>query len=156
MSGYLLLNGEQALTELDQSKLRNTEVPFSETYAAMQALRFLWTYAPEKFSKERLRQSMRVLLDRPELADLVIIDLTRWEDWSIADKLMAMYDADQFNVPSIKRAIVRYYLVAERAKGDSKTAEVPEYAKKAKQHLAQLRQDDPKTVQAAERFFFVN
>jgi hypothetical protein len=156
MSGYLLLGGEQALTEIDQAKLRNTEVPFSETYAAMQALRFLWTYAPERFPKERLRQSMRVLLDRPELADLVIIDLTRWEDWSIADKLMSMYDQDEFNVPSIKRAIVRYYLVAERAKGDSQAAELPEYAKKAKQYLAQLRQDDPKTVQAAERFFFVN
>ncbi len=33
---------------------------------------------------------MRMLLDRPELADLVIADLARWEDWSVQDKLMAM------------------------------------------------------------------
>jgi hypothetical protein len=99
---------------------------------------------------------MRELLVRPELTDLVIIDLTRWEDWSIADRLMEMYDAEQFNVPSIKRAIVRYYLVAERAKADSEAAQLPESARKAKQYLAQLREEDPKTVQAAERFFFVN
>jgi hypothetical protein len=156
MAGYLLLTGEKGLDELDRSKLRNTEVPFSETYAAMQALRFLWTYAPERVEKDRLRKSMRELLVRPELTDLVIIDLTRWEDWSIADRLMEMYDAEQFNVPSIKRAIVRYYLVAERAKADSEAAQLPEYARKAKQYLAQLREEDPKTVQAAERFFFVN
>jgi hypothetical protein len=100
---------------------------------------------------------MRVLLDRPDLADLVITDLARWQDWSITDRLMEVYHDDEYNIPSIKRAIVRFYLVAERAKTEDMENPQPlETALKAKEYLATLRQEDPKTVQAAERFFFLN
>ena len=95
MSGYLLLAGEKGLPLIEQLKLKNLYlvdakgkvltdakgrkklVPFSETYAAMQALRFMWSYSEGRISKPRLRQSMRILLERPELADLVIADLAR-------------------------------------------------------------------------------
>ncbi len=157
MAGYLLLTGEEGLKLIDDTKLRDADIPFSETYAGMQALRFLWTYAPERVSKERLRGSMRILLDRPDLADLVITDLARWEDWSITDKLWELYHDDEYNIPSIKRAIVRFYLVAERAKTEDMENPQPlETAEQAKEYLATLREDDPKTVQAAERFFFLN
>jgi len=128
-------------------------VPFSETYAAMQALRFMWTYG-ERIDKERLRESMRILLDRPELADLVIADLARWEDWSIIDRLMSLYDAEEYGIPSIKRAIVRYMLVASKNKPEEGAA--ADHVKKAQKYLDTLRKTDPKTVKQAERFFFVN
>lgn len=155
MAGYLLLTGEEGLDVIDESKLRNTEVPFSETYAAMQSLRFMWTYADERISKDRLRASMRILLDRPELADLVITDLARWQDWSVAQRLMDLYGAEEYNIPSIKRAIVRYFLVAKRATGDDPNV-TPEHVRLAESCLAELRQSDPDTVKAAERFFFLN
>ena len=157
MAGYLLLTGEEGLKLIDDTKLRDADIPFSETYAGMQALRFLWTYAPERVSKERLRESMRILLDRPDLADLVVTDLARWEDWSITDKLWEIYHDDDYNIPSIKRAIVRFYLVAERAKtADMENPQPLASAEKAREYLVTLRRDDPKTVQAAERFFFLN
>jgi hypothetical protein len=157
MAGYLLLVGEDGLQLIEETKLKSADVPFSETYAGMQALRFLWTYAPERVEPEQLRGSMRVLLDRPDLADLVITDLARWQDWSITDRLMEIYHDDAYNIPSIKRAIVRFYLVAERAKTEDMENPQPlETALKAKEYLATLRRDDPKTVQAAERFFFLN
>jgi hypothetical protein len=156
MGGYLLLTGNEGLSLIDDAKLKNREIPFSETYAAMQALRFMWTYAEGTISKDRLRQSMRILLERPELADLVITDLARWEDWSVADRLMQLYDADEYNIPSIKRAIVRFFLVAERAKPKDAAGPLPEHVLKAQRYLAELKQNDPKTVQAAERFFFIN
>lgn len=156
MAGYLLLTGEQGLKLIEDTKLRNTEAVFSETYAGMQALRFLWTYAPERVPAERLRASMRILLDRPDLADLVITDLARWEDWSITDRLMELYGKEEYNIPSIKRNIVRFFLVAERAKPEKEGASPPESARKASEYLAQLRESDPKTVQAAERFFILN
>jgi hypothetical protein len=81
MGGYLLLTGEKGLELIDRTKLaKDANVPFSETYAAMQALRFMWTYGDGQIDKDRLRQSMRQLLDRPELADLVIADLARRKD----------------------------------------------------------------------------
>ncbi|MGE0376933.1 MAG: hypothetical protein AB7Q45_16105 [Planctomycetaceae bacterium] len=153
MGGYLLLTGDQGLELIDETKLKCRDIPFSETYAAMQALRFMWTYG-DRIEKDRLRQSMRILLDRPELADLVIADLARWEDWSIIDRLMGLYGAEEYSIPSIKRAIVRYLLVASKDKPDE--GERADHVKQAESYLATLRETDPKTVKQAERFFFVN
>jgi hypothetical protein len=119
MGGYLLLAGERGLARLEVERLKNRHVAFAETYAAMQAVRFAWTYGGERFSKDRLRQSMRTVLDRPEVTDLVIADLSRWQDWSLQPRLMAMYGQDEFNIPSIKRAIVRFMLSSIKA-GQSK------------------------------------
>lgn len=153
MGGYLLLTGEEGLTVIDEQKLANRDVPFSETYAAMQALRFMWTYG-QRIDPERLRESMRILLDRAELADLVIADLARWEDWSIIDRLMNLYGAEGYEIPSIKRAIVRYMLVA--SKDEPEEGADNSHIAKAEEYLNQLREQDPKTVKQAERFFFVN
>lgn len=169
ISGYLLLTGEKGMEAIDRSKLRDKKAPFSETYAAMQALRFMWTYGNGRISKERLRQSMRELLDRPELADLVVADLARWEDWSVQERLMKLYGQGEYSIPSIKRAIVRYLLTAakvqppkaDETKKDDPTATkskpegLPASALQARANLDKLRESDPKTVKEAERFFFL-
>jgi len=155
MGGYLLIRKDKGLDVLDEHKLKDKKIPFSETFAAMQALRFMWTYGTGRIAPERLRQSMRILLDRPEMADLVIADLSRWKDWSIQDKLMGMYGDGVFDVPSIKRAIVRYMLVSSKDLSNSGGAQVPEHVTKGQKLLDDLRKRDPKTVSEAERFFIV-
>ncbi|WP_299470134.1 hypothetical protein, partial [uncultured Gimesia sp.] len=50
ISGYLLLTGAEGLDKIDQSKFVPKDVAFSETYAAMQALRFMWTYGDGRIS----------------------------------------------------------------------------------------------------------
>ena len=120
MAGYLLLKGDEGLKTLEDAKLKpGGKVPFSETYAAMQAVRFVWNYGGN-IKKDRLKQSMRMLLDRPELADLVIADLARWKDWTVQNRLMKLYGQEGYDIPSIKRAIVRYMLVCskDQAKDD--------------------------------------
>jgi hypothetical protein len=132
------------------------KVPFSETYAAMQAVRFAWNYGGT-IKKDRLKESMRLLLDRPEVADLVIADLARWKDWAVQDRLMKLYDHKDYDIPSIKRAIVRYLLVCSKDTEDDKEQNPKaEYARLAKQHLGTLREKDPDTVKQAERFFYIN
>lgn len=173
MSGYLLLTGEKGLEVIERTKLKDASVPFSETYAAMQALRFMWKYAEGRVDKDRLRESMRILLDRPELADLVIADLARWNDWGVQDRLMALYrrtqkpaaegagdgNPDPYNIPSVKRAIVRYMLVSSRDVPEDAVAgeasELPEHVVKGRRYVDELRKLDPKTVREAERFFFL-
>ncbi len=166
MAGYLLIRGEEGLKVLEDAKMRtkiamNGEgkeitLPFSETYAVMQALRFMWTYEPDRLPKERLKQSMQILLDRPELADLVITDLSRWKDWGVQDRLMAMYDDEKFSIPAIKRAIVRYLYYCSQDKGevaaDGTPADRPEHAVKADENLKLLEEKDPKTVGDAKRY----
>lgn len=156
MGGYLLLTGDKGLALLDEKKLQDKQAPFSETYAAMQALRFMWQYGAGRISADRLRQSMRLLLDRPELADLVIADLARWKDWSVQGRLMEIYGRDEYDIPSIKRAIVRYMMVSVKdvAPGES-GGETPKHVAEGARLLAELEQRDPKTVAEAKRFFFI-
>ena len=179
MGGFLLLTGDKGLNVIDEKKLKDKKAPFSETYAAMQALRFMWQYGDNRIPAERLRQSMRILLERPELADLVIADLSRMKDWSMQDRLMTMYDEEAYNVPSIKRAIVRYMLACTKDTGEKKkpasetvassgagtpavadaTAEPaaapPAHVVHAQKCLATLEEKDPKTVTEAKRFFML-
>ena len=153
MSGYLLLTGSGGLDKIDQTKFRNKTAAFSETFAAMQALSFIWTFGEEKIEKRRLNQSMRLLLERPELADLVIANLARWEDWTVMDRLAELYAAKDYDVRSIKKAIIRYFLVASLVPPTNAGGNDVETAQKAKQFLELLRLTDPQTVQSAERFF---
>lgn len=169
MAGYLLIRGEDGLKVLEDSKMKVTkqtnadgkeiDIPFSEIYATMQALRFLWTYEPDRIPKDRLKQSMRLLLENPQLSDLVIADLSRWKDWSIQDRLMTMYDDEKYNIPAVKRAIVRFmhYCSQDKsaapapAEGDPEKA-VPAHVAEAIANLAILEKKDPKTVGDAKRY----
>ncbi len=96
---------------------------------------------------------MRLLLDRPELADLVIADLARMEDWSAQDRLMELYGAEGYDIPSIKRAVVRYMLASAKFKPETPEQAEPEHVVKGKKYLAQLEERDPKTVKDAKRFW---
>ena len=173
MGGYLLLTRDAGLEVLETQKLKNKKAQFSETYAAMQALRFMWQYGDGRISQDRLRESMRVLLDRPELADLVIADLSRMKDWSVQDKLMAMYDEEGI-ISSGKRAIVRYMLSSTKDTGEKKPAnegfvantsgaasepkeaiELPFHVTNGQKCLEELERKDPKTVNEAKRFFLL-
>ncbi|HET6326299.1 MAG TPA: hypothetical protein VFG04_16595 [Planctomycetaceae bacterium] len=149
ISGYLLLAGSSGLDKIDDWKFKvhnGKAAAYSDTYAAMAALRFMQDYAGGKISSERLMQSIHLLLDRPELADLAIRDLARWKDWSIQDRLISVYGKDAYNRPGIKAAIIGYMLASAKGK------EQP--AARAKQFLETLRKREPKVVRAAERFFF--
>jgi len=151
MSGYILLTGASGLDLIDEHKLKSRDASFSETYAAIQAIRFLWQHTENRISKDRLRASMRILLERPDLADLAITDLARWKDWSLRDRLMVLYDTDDYNDPFIKRAVVRYMLVCAKDVPEGDVAETPNHVADAQKNLKLLRERDPKTVRRAER-----
>ena len=145
ISGYLVLAGEKGLDAIDASKLQNKKVAFGEIYAAAQALRFMWTYGNGRISQDRLKQSMRRLLDDSDLLDLVIADLARWEDWSVQDRLLKSYGKGDYSEPMVKRAIVRYMLRAAQAHGKP--------GEQGQANLEKLRQLDPEFFKATvERF----
>lgn len=160
MSGYLMLTGEDGLKVLEKHKFQKG-IALSEIYFALQAVRFMWKHGEGKIPNERLRQSVRLLLAHSEFVDLIIADLTWMEDWSSLDRIVGMYDdataTDESLIRAKRTAIVRYLAVCSReAKFDFKDKEklTTEISKKAKQHLAELRKSDPKTVQRAFRFLF--
>lgn len=108
---YVALEGDKALDLVDELFLKrqgsDKEIPFTETYAAVMALRFLGEES-DLVPRERVLQSLRHLLDEPKLADLVIADLARWEDWSVVDRLVTIFkEAKQDNI-FVREPIVNY------------------------------------------------
>lgn len=162
MAGYVMLTGETGLQKLEDAKIRSEtyidangeekKLPFSETYAAVNTLRFLKKYEPDCVPYERLTSSMHLLLERPALSDLIIADLARWKDWSVQNRLMEMFDEEDFQIPSIKRAIVRYMLACEKA-GKKDPEQYAQVAEVASKNLEILEEKDARIFRDAKRFF---
>lgn len=135
------------------------EVPFSEVYAMVSAIRFMWAYDKAKtIPKARLKKSMRLLLRQPRVVDLVIPDLARWKDWEVAEELYSMYGKDEFDQRAIKLAIVKFLIHCSKdvpkpeGESDPKLpVGLPKHAKLAKELLEKIKATDPKTVRDAKR-----
>jgi hypothetical protein len=136
---YLTLRGADGLDLIDQRFLKNPKVEYTHAYMVIMALRFHGEegkYIP----KQRLLASMRLLLDNPEFADQVIPDLARWEDWSVLDRLTAMYkEGDEKSY--VRQPVVTYLTVASEQPGD--------VGARAKASLADLEKLDPEGVKKA-------
>ena len=139
--GYLLLTGEQGLDWIDTIKLKNKDAVGNDAYSGIQAVRFMWDYGLDRISKERLKQSMRAVLDRPEFVELAIADLARWDDWSIHERLTSLYGQPGYDEVPAKKAIV-CFLIAGQKKNPELRAD-----------LDKLRKTDPKFVRDTEAFF---
>lgn len=144
--GYLLLTKSDGLDVLDKIKLRPKTTSAEELASIMAALRVMWIDGGDRIPHERLRQSMRICLNRPETAEKAIADLARWEDWSIQDRVMSMYGAKDFDDRYTRKAIVGYFFAATKAKS-------PETKLQARKNLDKLRERDPMMVREVERFF---
>ena len=106
---YVALKGPAALDLVDRLFLdrQGREVPFTETYAAVMALRFLGEES-ELVPKDRVLASLRLLLQEPKLADLVIADLARWQDWSAIDRLVTLFKEAKADNIFVREPIVNY------------------------------------------------
>jgi hypothetical protein len=133
---YVVLVGPTGLDLIDKLFLDRSsrDIPFTETYAAVMALRFLGEES-ETIPRQRVLESLRLLLNEPKLADLVIADLARWQDWSVIEKLTAIYvDATPENI-FVREPIVNYM----------KACPLPEAARA----LVKMREIDPEAVRRA-------
>ena len=142
--GYLLLTGTKGLDALDKHKLQPKTTEVKQLTAIMLALSVVWTEGSDRIPRDRMRQSMRLLLDRPAVADKAIVDLARWEDWSIQDRLMSLYDTEDFDNRYVRSAITGYFVTATKAKS-------AEAKLQARKNLDKLRERDPAMVNAVER-----
>ncbi len=156
MGGYLLLTGEKGMDLIEREILRKKDIPDGELLAAMQAIRFLWTYGDGRVSRERLKSSMRLMIDRPQVMDSAIRDLARWRDWTQMDRIVALYGAPEYDDLQVRLGIVKFLIAAVRDKPPKGETAQPEVKEAALKHIEALREKDPKNVQRAERFFDLN
>jgi hypothetical protein len=138
ISCYLLLKGEAGLALIEELYLANTKADFADIYAAITAIRLQATDF-EAIEKKSLIKSLHPLLDRPDLADLVIPDLARWEDWTVMDRLFDLYkNADPKN-SWVRVPVVNYLRTCPRPA--------------AKKLLEECERIDPAAVKRAKTFF---
>jgi hypothetical protein len=82
---------------------------------------------------------MRHMLERPKLADLIIPDLTRWQDWTVMDKLVTLFKNADEESSWVRVPVVNYL----------RACPLPE----AQTKLAELEKIDPDAVRRAALFF---
>ena len=135
---YLILKGPAGMPLVEELFLINPKAEYADTYAAIMALRFHGTDTTV-ISKDRLLQGFRHMLKRPQLADLVIPDLARWEDWSCMDQLVDLFKNADDKSSWVKVPVVNYL----------RACPLP----KAKDHIKELEILDPESVKRALNFF---
>ncbi len=90
-------------------------------------------------AREKIVESMRLILERKDFADLVIPDLARWEDWTQIERLSKLFiDADP-QTSWVRVPVVNYL----------RACPLP----LAKEKLKELEVIDPKAVKRAATFF---
>ena len=135
ISCFITLGGEQALARVERDYLANPNAEYLDSFAAINAIRVQGTEL-KTISRERLAQALRHVLSRPSLADLVIPDLARWEDWGAMDRIVQLFGRLTEEHRLVKQASVLYL----------KRCPLPAAAKA----LERLRAIDSDAVRSAE------
>lgn len=135
ISCYLSLGGENALARIERDYLSSRDAEYLDSFSAINAIRVHGTDL-KQIPRQRLARALRSVLNRTDLADLVIPDLARWEDWTALERVAELFEqsteADRF----IRQAVVLYV----------KNCPLPRAAKV----LQRLKAVDPKAVELAE------
>lgn len=137
VASYLTLTGEKGLPLIEDRFLRRPDAEDPDVNAVISALRFHGTDV-KHIPRERVAQSVRLALDHPKLADTVIPDLARWEDWSVIDRMVELFKNCDEDNQYVRVPVVAYLTACPK----------PE----AKAYLKELEQIDPDAVRRA-RFF---
>jgi hypothetical protein len=135
---YLTLKGPTGLELVEDVYLKNAASEYADTYAAIMAIRFHGSESTI-IPKERLVQALRHMLDRPQLADLVIPDLARWEDWGAMDKMVHLFKTADEKSTWVRVPVINYLRACPK----------PE----AKKYIEELEKLDPAAVKRANTFF---
>ncbi len=135
---YLTLQGAEGMPLIEELFLKNESADYADTYAAVMALRFHGTEA-DVIPKERVLEGFRLMLDRPKLADLVISDLARWEDWESMPKLVELFKNSDEKTSWVRVPVINYL----------RACPLPEAAER----LKELEKIDPVAVRRATTFF---
>lgn len=135
---YLTLRGPDGMPLIEDLFLKNKSADYADTYAAIMALRFHGKEA-DIVPRKRVLAGLRHMLDRPELADLVIPDLARWKDWSQLERMAQLFKKADDKSSWVKVPVINYLRACPKPR--------------AKVLLEELKKIDPAAVKRANTYF---
>jgi len=136
IGSYLAIKGPEGMRLIEDLYLKNGDAEFTDTYAAIQAIRI--SQEAGIITKDKAAEAFHYMLDRPKMADLVIPDLARWQDWTVADRLVDLFVTADADSAWVRVPVLRYLQVCP----------TPE----AKKELARLELMDPTAAKSAQSF----
>jgi hypothetical protein len=134
---YLTLKGIDGLPLIERRFLQDKQASYLDTYCAIMAVR-VHLYEAKVIDQTRLIESLRIMLQRPELADLVIPDLAKQHDWTVMEQLFEMYKTADTEHTWLRVPVINYL----------RQCPLP----RAKELLVECQQIDPDAVQRAKTF----
>jgi len=135
---YLLLTGARGMPLVEDLFLKDPKAEYVDTYATIMALRFHGTET-DVIPRQRILAGLHLVLDRPQLAYLVIPDLARWEDWSQMERLVKMFKEVDEKSNWVRVPVVNYLRACPKPA--------------AKRYIEELKKIDPDAVKRANTFF---
>ncbi len=135
---YLTLKGAAGMDLIEGLFIINENAEYADTYAAIMALRFHGTEGGV-IAQERILHGFRLMLERPKLADLVIPDLARWEDWESLPRLVTLFKEADEKTSWVRVPVINYL----------RACPLPE----AEEALKELEKIDPVAFRRATTFF---
>jgi hypothetical protein len=135
---YLTLKGEAGLQLIEELFLKNKKADYADTYSAIMALRFHATEGAV-IPPKRVLSSMKHVLQRHEIADLVIPDLASGEDWSAVEELFELFKTADEKTTWVRVPVINYLRKCP--------------LERAKDLLKECERLDPAAVKKANTFF---
>jgi len=129
LAGYVLLDPKDGLAYV-AGLIKDTKEDFLVRYAALRNMRFFWEYRDDVLKKAAIVDAIKPLLDQPDIVDLAVEDLRKWQQWDQTAKLVQLFDKPSHDVSIIQRSIIKFALSA------------PADNKVAADFLARMRADE--------------
>src|SRR5206468_2230962 len=79
-------------------------------YSALRAVRFLSDQRPDVVTKTDLVAGVASALDNPDMADIAMEDLRKWQRWELCDRILALCAKEGYDSPITRRAVLRFAL----------------------------------------------
>jgi hypothetical protein len=129
LAGYILLDPKDGLAYV-AGLVKDTKEDFLVRYAALRSMRFFWEYRDDVLKKAAIVDTIKPLLEQPDIVDLAVEDLRKWQQWELAPKVVGLFDRPSHDVSIIQRSIIKYALCA------------PSDNKEAAEFLTRMRADE--------------
>jgi hypothetical protein len=142
LAGYVMLKPQDGWKFL-RAILSDPKKDFMLRYSALRAARFFHDSRPDLISTKDVVEALGVLLNQSDIADLAVEDLRKWNQWDMADKVMALKGTAAYEVPIVRRSLLRYALSCE------------DHVPAAKAYVDEQRKKDAQAVSDAEELLRV-
>jgi hypothetical protein len=111
LAGYILLDPKAGMDYV-RALIKDTKEDFLIRYAALRAMRFFWEYREDVLPKAKIVDAVKPLLDQPDIVDLAVEDLRKWQQWDLAGQVIPLFDRPTHDVSIIQRSIIKFALSA--------------------------------------------